>query len=68
MCIRDRVSDTLAFPADNITIENKVILGDIAMCASKINSDSELTVAAWHDLNTDSETISEVGRILKTHY
>ena len=39
---QDKVSDTLAFPADNITIENKVILGDIAMCASKINSDSEL--------------------------
>ena len=36
--------------------------------AQLINSDSELTVAAWHDLNTDSETISEVGRILKTHY
>ena len=39
---QDKVSDTLAFPADNIIIENKVILGDIAMCASKINSDSEL--------------------------
>ena len=39
---QDKVSDTLAFPADNITIENKVILGDIAMCANKINSDSEL--------------------------
>ena len=39
---QDKVSDTLAFPVDNITIENKVILGDIAMCASKINSDSEL--------------------------
>ena len=39
---QDKVSDTLAFPAENITIENKVILGDIAMCASKINSDSEL--------------------------
>ena len=39
---QDKVSDTLAFPAENITIENKVILGDIAMCAKKINSDSEL--------------------------
>ena len=39
---QDKVSDTLAFPAENITIENKIILGDIAMCARKINSDSEL--------------------------
>ena len=39
---QNKVSDTLAFPAENITIENKVILGDIAMCANKINSDSEL--------------------------
>ena len=39
---QDKVSDTLAFPAENITIENKIILGDIAMCANKINSDSEL--------------------------
>jgi len=36
--------------------------------AHLINSDSELTIAAWHDLNTDSETISEVGRILKSHH
>ena len=39
---QDKVSDTLAFPAENFIIENKVILGDIAMCAKKINSDSEL--------------------------
>ena len=39
---QDKVSDTLAFPAENITVENKIILGDIAMCANKINSDSEL--------------------------
>tara|TARA_B100001769_G_C21806229_1_gene438751 strand:+ start:204 stop:647 length:444 start_codon:yes stop_codon:yes gene_type:complete len=38
----DKVSDTLAFPAENLIIENKVILGDIAMCANKINSDSSL--------------------------
>ena len=29
----DKVSDTLAFPFENLTIEDKVILGDIAMCA-----------------------------------
>ena len=39
---QDKVSDTLAFPVENFIIENKVILGDIAMCAKKINSDSEL--------------------------
>ena len=39
---QDKVSDTLAFPAENITVENKIILGDIVMCAKKINSDSEL--------------------------
>ena len=37
---QDKVSDTLAFPADNVTVENKIILGDIAMCANKINLDS----------------------------
>ena len=39
---QDKVSDTLAFPADNIIVENKIILGDIAMCANKINSDSDV--------------------------
>ena len=38
----DKVSDTLAFPFENFTIEDKVILGDIAMCANKINIDSDL--------------------------
>tara|TARA_Y100000992_G_C21272465_1_gene497726 strand:+ start:2021 stop:2464 length:444 start_codon:yes stop_codon:yes gene_type:complete len=38
----DKVSDTLAFPAKNFIIENKVILGDIIMCANKINNDSSL--------------------------
>ena len=38
----DKVSDTLAFPFENLTIEDKVILGDIAMCANKINIDSDL--------------------------
>ena len=31
------------------------------------NTDSELTVAAWHDLQKNSKAISEVGRILKLH-
>ena len=38
----DKVSDTLAFPFENYTIEDKIILGDIAMCANKINIDSDL--------------------------
>mgnify|MGYP001242905324 CR=1 FL=1 len=38
----DKVSDTLAFTFENLTIEDKVILGDIAMCANKINIDSDL--------------------------
>lgn len=38
----DKVSDTLAFPFENLIIEDKVILGDIAMCANKINIDSDL--------------------------
>jgi len=37
---KDKISDTLAFPFDNLKIDNKIILGDIVMCASKINSDS----------------------------
>ena len=39
---RNKISDTLAFPAENISVNGKVILGDIAMCAKKINSDSIL--------------------------
>ena len=39
---QDKISDTLAFPAENLTINGKIILGDIAMCAKKINSDSDL--------------------------
>ncbi len=37
---QDKVSDTLSFPSDNLKIDNKIILGDIVMCANKINSDS----------------------------
>jgi len=37
---QDKISDTLAFPSDNLTIDNKIILGDIVMCANKINADS----------------------------
>ena len=32
------------------------------------NTDSELTVSGWHDIQKDSKAISEVGRILKEHY
>ena len=37
---KDKISDTLAFPFDNLSIDKKNILGDIAMCANKINADS----------------------------
>ena len=36
----DKISDTLAFPFEELNLDNKIILGDIAMCAKKINSDS----------------------------
>ncbi len=36
----DKVSDTLAFPSENLICEEKIILGDIAMCAKKINEES----------------------------
>ena len=36
----DKLSDTLAFPFEKLNLDNKIILGDIAMCAKKINSDS----------------------------
>jgi len=36
----DKVSDTLAFPFEKLILDNKIILGDIAMCAKKINNDS----------------------------
>ena len=37
---KDKISDTLAFPLDNLSVGKKIILGDIAMCANKINADS----------------------------
>ncbi len=37
---QDKISDTLAFPFENLILDKKVILGDIAMCAKKINNDS----------------------------
>ena len=37
---KDKISDTLAFPFDNLLIDKKIMLGDIAMCANKINLDS----------------------------
>jgi len=37
---QDKISDTLAFPFDNEGYENINFLGDIAMCAMKINQDS----------------------------
>ena len=33
-------SDTLAYPFENRSVDKKIILGDIAMCAGKINTDS----------------------------
>tara|TARA_B100000767_G_scaffold69624_1_gene66273 strand:- start:4960 stop:5403 length:444 start_codon:yes stop_codon:yes gene_type:complete len=39
---QEKITDTLAFPFDSLSVDNKVILGDIAMCAKKINSDSIL--------------------------
>ena len=36
----DKVSDILAFPFDKLILDNKMILGNIAMCAKKINNDS----------------------------
>ena len=36
----NKVSDTLAFPTEKHVRENKVILGDIVMCANKINEDA----------------------------
>ena len=38
----NKITDTLAFPLEKILIDNKVILGDIAMCAKKINDDADL--------------------------
>ncbi|MFL2548775.1 MAG: rRNA maturation RNase YbeY [Gammaproteobacteria bacterium] len=38
----DKVSDTLAFPAEDFNLDNKIILGDVVMCANKINNDSSL--------------------------
>ena len=35
----DKLSDTLAFPFEKLNLDNKIILGDIAMCAKKINID-----------------------------
>lgn len=37
---KNKISDTLAFPFDNLLADKKLILGDIAMCANKINTDS----------------------------
>ena len=69
---QDKISDTLAFPAENLSINGKIILGDIAMCAKKINSDSELYMKTkeqrWahltihstlHILGYDHENISK---------
>ena len=39
---KDKVSDILAFPFENLSVNKKIILGDVAMCASKINKDSIL--------------------------
>ena len=37
---QDKVSDTLAFPFENLLMDDKKIIGDIAMCANKINNDA----------------------------
>lgn len=39
---KDKVSDILAFPFENLSVNKKIILGDVAMCANKINKDSIL--------------------------
>tara|TARA_B110000967_G_C18696254_1_gene465528 strand:+ start:96 stop:539 length:444 start_codon:yes stop_codon:yes gene_type:complete len=38
----DKISDTLAFPFEKLNLGNKIILGDIAMCAKKINNDASV--------------------------
>ena len=38
----DKVSDTLAFPSEKLMCDERIILGDIAMCAEKINEESIL--------------------------
>ena len=32
----DKISDTLAFPSDNLSLNETLLLGDIAMCAKKL--------------------------------
>ena len=64
----DKVSDTLAFPFEKLILDNKIILGDIAMCAKKINNDSldyiKNKIDRWAHL-----TIHSVLHILGyTHY
>ena len=39
---QDKVSDTLAFPFEDLLMNDKKIIGDIAMCANKINNDALL--------------------------
>jgi len=39
---QDEVTDILSFPFHDLIIDNKNIIGDIAMCANKINTDSIL--------------------------
>ena len=39
---QDKVSDTLAFPFEDLLMDDKKIIGDIAMCANKINNDALL--------------------------
>tara|TARA_B110000014_G_C19928417_1_gene480265 strand:- start:287 stop:730 length:444 start_codon:yes stop_codon:yes gene_type:complete len=39
---KDQVTDTLSFPFHDLRIDNKNIIGDIAMCANKINTDALL--------------------------
>ena len=38
----NKVSDTLAFPSEKLMCDERIILGDIAMCAEKINEESIL--------------------------
>ena len=54
----DKISDTLAFPSDNLSLNETLLLGDIAMCAKKINSDakyySKKNIERWAHLTIHS--------------
>ena len=55
---QDKISDTLAFPSYNLSLNETLLLGDIAMCAKKINSDakyySKENIERWAHLTIHS--------------